>query len=81
MSVFMQHGAPRVFIAHGLADEQLPIETSARPHATKLKAAGYEVSLVEFNGPHAIQAPVVALAMDFFLGGEQGEPVLDAPDR
>ncbi|RYF42677.1 MAG: esterase [Comamonadaceae bacterium] len=68
MSVFMQHGAPRVFIAHGLADEQLPIETSARPHAARLKAAGYEVSLVEFNGPHAIQPPVVALAMDFFLG-------------
>ena len=67
MSVFQQHGAPRVFIAHGLADEQLPIETSARPHAAKLKAAGYDVSLLEFNGPHAIQPPVVALAVDFFL--------------
>jgi phospholipase/carboxylesterase len=68
MSVFLQHGAPRVFIAHGLADEQLPIETSARPHAAKLKAAGYDVSLVEFNGGHAIQPAVVALAMDFFAG-------------
>jgi predicted esterase len=74
MSVFLQHGAPRVFIAHGLADEQLPIETSARPHAAKLKAAGYDVSLVEFNGPHAIHPPAVALAMDFFLGGEGGLP-------
>ena len=60
------------FIAHGLADEQLPIETSARPHAAKLKAAGYDVSLVEFNGPHAIQPPVVALAVDFFLQDAPG---------
>lgn len=72
MSVFQQHGAPRVFIAHGLADAQLPIETSARPHAAKLKAAGYEVALVEFNGPHAIQPPVVALAIDFFLQDAPG---------
>ncbi len=68
MSVFLQHGAPRVFIAHGLADEQLPIDTSARLHAAKLKTAGYDVSLVEFNGRHAIQPAAVAMAMDFFLG-------------
>lgn len=67
MSVFMQHGTPKVFIAHGLADEQLPIDTSARKHAAQLKAAGYDVTLTEFNGPHAIQPPIVALAMEFFL--------------
>jgi phospholipase/carboxylesterase len=68
MSVFTQEGAPRIFIAHGLEDEQLPIETSARPHAEKLKAAGYDVTTVEFKGPHRIEPPVVALAMEFFLG-------------
>jgi phospholipase/carboxylesterase len=67
MSVFMQEGAPKVFISHGLVDEQLPIETSARPHAAKLKAAGYDVELVEFNGNHSIQPPIVALAVEFFL--------------
>lgn len=68
MSVFQQNGTPRIFIAHGLADEQLPIETSARPHVAKLQAAAYEVTAVEFKGPHQIEPPVVALAMDFFLG-------------
>lgn len=67
MSVFIQQGTPKVFIAHGLVDEQLPIETSGRAHADKLKAAGYDVEYVEFNGRHVIHPPVVELAMDFFL--------------
>ena len=67
MSVLQQNGAPHIFIAHGLEDEQLPIETSARPHVTKLKVAGYDVTSVEFRGPHHIEPAVVALAIDFFL--------------
>jgi phospholipase/carboxylesterase len=67
MSIFTQEGAPKVFIAHGLVDEQLPIETSGRANATKLKAAGYDVQYVEFNGLHAIQPVIVGLAVDFFL--------------
>ncbi|MDO9421091.1 MAG: esterase [Herminiimonas sp.] len=67
MSVFMQEGAPRIFISHGLSDEQLPIETSGRPHAEKLKAAGYDVTFLEFAGNHSIQPPIVELAVEFFL--------------
>ena len=67
MSVLQQNGAPRIFIAHGLEDEQLPIETSARPHVAKLKAAGYDITSFEFRGPHRIEPPAVALAIDFFL--------------
>jgi phospholipase/carboxylesterase len=66
-SVFIQEGAPKVFIAHGLEDEQLPIATSGRANAAKLKAAGYDVEYVEFNGLHAIQPPVVERAVAFFL--------------
>ncbi|MCO4878963.1 MULTISPECIES: alpha/beta hydrolase [Paraburkholderia] len=68
MSVFTQEGAPKVFIAHGLADEQLPIETSGRANAARLKAAGYDVSYIEFNGPHAIQPAIAGMAIEFFLG-------------
>ncbi|MFG1461679.1 esterase [Xanthobacter sp. DSM 24535] len=68
MSVHAQEGAPRVFIAHGLQDEQLPIATSGRSNAAKLQAAGYDVQYVEFNGTHAVQPPIVSLAMTFFLG-------------
>ncbi|HWV17230.1 MAG TPA: hypothetical protein VNZ68_01480 [Rhodocyclaceae bacterium] len=66
MSVFMQEGMPKVFISHGLIDEQLPIDTSARKHAAKLKEVGYDVQLVEFNGLHIIHPPVVQMAIDFF---------------
>jgi phospholipase/carboxylesterase len=68
MSIFMQEGTPKVFIAHGLIDEQLPIETAGRANAQKLKAAGYDVQYVEFNGLHVIHPPVVSMAVDFFLG-------------
>ncbi|GGI54756.1 alpha/beta hydrolase [Oxalicibacterium solurbis] len=67
MSVFMQEGMPKVFISHGLIDEQLPIETSGRKHADQLKAAGYDVNYVEFNEKHIIHPPIVKLAIDFFL--------------
>ncbi|WP_238266046.1 alpha/beta hydrolase [Cupriavidus pauculus] len=67
MSVFTQEGAPRVFIAHGLVDEQLPIQTSGRTNAAKLTAAGYDVEYVEFNGTHVIQPPIVTEAIRFFL--------------
>jgi phospholipase/carboxylesterase len=67
MSIFTQEGAPQVFIAHGLVDEQLPIATSGRANATKLKAAGYDVQYVEFNGLHAIQPAIVGMAVEFFL--------------
>jgi len=67
MSIFMQEGAPQIFIAHGLRDEQLPIETSGRANANKLKAAGYDVQYVEFDGLHVIQPDVVSMAIQFFL--------------
>jgi len=67
MSVFMQEGAPKVFIAHGLADEQLPIDTSGRANAARLRSAGYDVQYIEFNGPHEVHPPVVSMAIDFFL--------------
>lgn len=67
MSIFVQEGQPRVFIAHGRADEQLPIETSGRQNASKLAAAGYDVQFVEFDGLHIIEPDVVARAIDFFL--------------
>ena len=68
MSVQMQTGAPRIFISHGIGDEQIPIGRSGRVHAAALKDAGYDMTYIEYNGPHAYQPPIVALAVDFFLG-------------
>lgn len=70
MSVFMPDGKPQVFIAHGLVDEQLPIETSGRKNAGELKDSGYDVHYVEFNEKHIIHPPIVAMAMEFFINGK-----------
>lgn len=67
MSVHMQNGAPRVFISHGTRDEQIPIERSGRTHSRLLSQAGYDVTYVEYDGPHAYDPAVVARAVDFFL--------------
>ena len=65
LSVHLQTGAPRIFLSHGTRDEQIPIDRSARVHVPKLRAAGYDVTYVEYDGPHAWQPPVVARAVDF----------------
>jgi phospholipase/carboxylesterase len=67
MSVLMQTGAPRVFISHGTADEQIPIDRSGRVHAKALKDAGYDVTYREYDGPHKYDEAVVSCAVDFFL--------------
>ena len=67
MSVQMQVGAPRVFISHGTRDEQIPIDRSGRTHSRLLREAGYDVTSVEYDGPHAYAPAVVARAVDFFL--------------
>lgn len=68
MSIFLQAGAPKIFISHGMADEQIPIERSGRLHSAKLRAAGYDVTYVEHDGPHAWRPDMAAKAVDFFLG-------------
>lgn len=73
MNTFVQHGSPRVFLAHGRSDTQLPFETSARPHAQRLLESGVDLTLLPFDGDHVILPWVVEQAMDFFLG-EPGMP-------
>lgn len=65
LSVHLQVGAPRIFLAHGIRDEQIGIDRSARVHAPRLREAGYDVTYVEYDGPHAYQPAVVARAVDF----------------
>jgi phospholipase/carboxylesterase len=72
MNTFTQAGTPQVFLAHGRADKQLPIETSAHPHAKRLLDSGYDLTLQPFDGDHVIVPWVVARAVDFFLGAPEG---------
>ena len=70
MNAFTQAGAPKVFLAHGRADRQLPIETSAHPHARRLLEDGYDLTLQPFDGDHAIVPWVVGRAVEFFLDSQ-----------
>ena len=72
MNTFTQAGTPRVFLAHGRTDRQLPIETSAHPHAKRLLDSGHDLTLQPFDGDHVIVPWVVARAVDFFLGMPEG---------
>lgn len=72
LSVHVQVGAPRIFLSHGTQDAQIPIARSARIHVPKLREAGYDVTYVEYDGPHAHQPPVVAQAVAFFVSGGRG---------
>ncbi|MFD1704329.1 alpha/beta hydrolase [Methylopila henanensis] len=67
MSVHLQIGAPRVFLSHGLRDEQIPIDRAGRAHSARLREAGYDVTYVEYDGPHAWRPEVAARSVDFFL--------------
>ncbi|SFP51990.1 alpha/beta hydrolase [Variovorax sp. 770b2] len=68
MNAFTQTGKPRVFLAHGRADSQLPIETSAHPHARRLLESGHDLTLQPFDGDHVIVPWVVGRAVEFFMG-------------
>jgi len=74
MNTFTRHGAPRVFLAHGRADTQLPFATSAGPHAQRLLAEGTDLTLLPFDGDHLIVPWVVERAIAFFLGPPQPDP-------
>jgi phospholipase/carboxylesterase len=67
MTALHQEGAPYVFIAHGSKDEVTPVETAGRAHAHRLKAAGYDVVYIEYDGPHKSQPHIVEAAAKYFL--------------
>lgn len=67
LSVHLQSGVPRIFLSHGIRDEQIPIDRSARVHVARLREAGYPVMAVEYDGPHAYSPVIVAQGVDFVL--------------
>ena len=61
---FLINGAPRlgkpaVFISHGVQDDILPIDRCGRPIARELKAAGYAVTMREFEGGHQMPETMI----------------------
>ncbi len=63
-----QHGAPAIFVSHGVSDAVLPIERCSRRLVPALRAAGYEVRYEEFAGGHVVP-PAIAGQAVAWLGG------------
>jgi phospholipase/carboxylesterase len=60
-------GSPRIFISHGTEDEILPIDRTSRRMVPRLRAAGYTVEYVEFDGPHTLPSDVADRAFQWFM--------------
>ena len=62
------HGAPRIFISHGVRDEVLPIDPCSRRLVPGLRTAGYDVDYREFPDGHIVPPEMVDAAVARFLG-------------
>lgn len=66
-------GRPRIFIAHGIYDNVLPIKTSSREIMSRLLQSGYAPTYREFRGGHSIDLDVVEESFRWFIGSARGE--------
>jgi len=75
------HGAPRLFISHGINDEVLPINDCSRRLVPRLERAGYSVTYVEFDGAHAVPAELLEQAGTWLATAprQRQDPVDQAP--
>jgi phospholipase/carboxylesterase len=60
-----QNGTPRLFISHGTRDSILPIGRTSRRGVPRLRAAGYPVKYVEFDGDHEVPPQIALQAVDW----------------
>jgi poly(3-hydroxybutyrate) depolymerase len=68
MNPIRRKGMPRVFIAHGTNDRQMPIELTGRHYAETLKAEGYDVTYREYDGGHATPPAIAREAFRWLVG-------------
>ena len=58
-------GRPAVYVSHGTGDTVLPIDRTSRRIVPSLQDDGYDVTYHEFDGGHAVPAPVVRAAQSW----------------
>lgn len=61
-----RRGRPSVFVSHGREDAILPIDRCGRPVVAMLRAEGYAVRYLEFEGGHVLPPEMVTAALDNF---------------
>ena len=58
-------GKPRIFVAHGTADEILPIDHASRRIVPAMRERGYDVKYIEFDDDHRVRDDIVEAAFAF----------------
>jgi predicted esterase len=71
MAPLRKRGMPRLFVAHGRNDNQMPIDRTARLFVPQLKAEGYDVTLREYDGGHGVPREVVREAYQWFVANDK----------
>jgi phospholipase/carboxylesterase len=69
LAPFRRQGKPKIFLAHGTRDEQMPIERTGRKFAAQLKDEGYPIFYREYEGGHGAPLPVVRESFEWFVKG------------
>jgi predicted esterase len=64
----VRHGAPRIFVAHGVEDRVLPVARCSRRLVPRLRDEGYDVRYLEFAGGHTVPAAVIRESLPWLLG-------------
>ena len=67
MLPFRKKGKPRIFIAHGVDDHQMPIDRTSRLYVPELKSEGYDVTYREYEGGHGTPVPIVREGFEWFV--------------
>jgi predicted esterase len=62
-----QVAKPDIFISHGTRDGVLPIDTASRVIVPQLRADGYDVTYLEFDGTHTVPASVASAGVAFIM--------------
>ena len=60
-------GKPRIYVSHGASDGVLNVDLCSRSLVPHLRANGYAVEYLEFDGGHAVPPEVVTSAARWFL--------------
>jgi phospholipase/carboxylesterase len=63
-----RRGQPRVFVSHGVRDPVLPIDPCSRTIVRRLRAEGYRLEYLEFDGEHVTPPEAARAAVDLLCG-------------
>jgi phospholipase/carboxylesterase len=72
MTPFRKLGKPKIFISHGINDNQMPIDRTSRRFVPQLKEEGYDVTYREYEGGHGVSSAVVREAFQWFVSVKAG---------